>query len=193
MESGQITLQQLQAFHSIDRTIYARLLINVGFDYTRSKRAIAFWIWLERNGCSHFVYNLLAMPDLPLILLAREAIRCLFLLQKEGLEPPFTTLDKYIPLMRRLLSKDFSLTSLYEKRQSAIGSIEEIIQNVCERAFCDMVGTNLANIVRQLCFQPQEYAFRPQYYSSRRRRHSVVLPRDRTFLLSALLYGPRRA
>lgn len=183
MESG-LTLQELQAFHTIDRTIYTRLLINVGFDHSRSKQVIAFWIWLERDGFSHFVYNLLALPDSSLYLLAREAIGCLFLLQ-EGLGPPLiTTVDKYIPLMRQLLSKDFSFTSLYEKRQSAISSIEGIIQNVCEIAFCDMVEPNLTDIARQYCFQPQESAFCPQYSS-----HYVltVLPRDRAFLLSAYM------
>ncbi|XP_059429218.1 uncharacterized protein LOC132163032 [Corylus avellana] len=154
----------------------------MGFDHSRSKQVIAFWIWLERDGFSHFVYNLLALPDSSLHLLAIEAMGCLFLLQ-EGLGPPLiTTDDKYIPLMRQLLSKDFSFTSLYEKRQSAISSIEGIIQNVCEIAFCDIVEPNLTDITRQYCFQPQESAFCPQYSS-----HYIltVLPRDRAFLLSA--------
>lgn len=148
-----LTLQQLQDFHTIDRRIFARLVLGLGVDPSQSQKVVAFWNWLEGRGSNNFVWRVLALTDSSLDAVANETIMCLNLLNKEGINPSlFTDVDNHISLMRSLVSEDFSFRFVYQNRGSARSSVDEFIENVCARAFRDIVPKNLTN--ETPCWQP---------------------------------------
>jgi hypothetical protein len=188
-----LTPQNLQAFHTIDRTIYGRLVINVGFRHIQAKQVIAFWNWLETIGFSNFVYRLLTFPDLTLRLLAIETLTCFRYLYEEGLDrQSFTFVDKKIPILLGHLRQRFSFSCLYENRQNAISRMEEFIR-VFDIAFSDRVPANYL-------FQFQN-AFRPPSSNGlhlrlvygtpsvtpRKSHLPASIPRARTFLITSCM------
>ncbi|KAH7560967.1 hypothetical protein ACOSP7_016503 [Xanthoceras sorbifolium] len=76
------TLKILQDFHSIDRNLYRRLILQLGLDPYSSKRIVAFWCMLERIGLRYFVKHTNKAPRTLLIKLVREAITCLHFLYR---------------------------------------------------------------------------------------------------------------
>ncbi|GMY19034.1 hypothetical protein FCV25MIE_14273 [Fagus crenata] len=149
-------LEKFKEFHKIDRKIYARLVIDLGLDPNQCKKVLGFWNLLESTRYGYFVNKMIPLPDKSLHALAIEASTCLFFLNKEGSLPP----DMDVPLIRGLISPDFSFGFIYENRQRMISGIQGFMENVCERAFSDIV--------------PPKKSLQPQH------QHGF-LPRERVF------------
>ncbi|KAJ9188911.1 hypothetical protein P3X46_000263 [Hevea brasiliensis] len=139
-----VTLQQFVYFHSIDRGVYARLVIELGLDSNQAKKIVAFWYWLEREGYNDFIKNMLPLPNLLLKAFAMEAMTCLDCLNKEWSPKGFVDFDRNIPLMRCLVSQDFSLGEVYANRERAVLRIERFLKDTCG-VFADIFPTNFVN------------------------------------------------
>lgn len=174
--------QELEAFH----TIYARLVTVLGFHPSQSQKVIAFWNWLEFQGCHRFLYRIQIWPVPNLNVLAKEALTCLFFMEKEGFPPPVIEVDVAIPLTRAIFRNNLSFRRLYEHRLIGISRIEGFIKYVCERAFAYIVPPNLIN-AREY-FQPSELV--PRAASLPPAMPCGDLPGDRTFLLTGSLDHP---
>ncbi|CAN1287736.1 hypothetical protein LINPERPRIM_LOCUS19699 [Linum perenne] len=48
MSSPTITQEQLNAFHSIGREVFSRMVINLMCDPAESLLIVAAWLWLEQ-------------------------------------------------------------------------------------------------------------------------------------------------
>lgn len=156
-------LEKFKEFHKIDRKIYARLVIDLGLDPNQCKKVLGFWNWLESTRYGYFVNKMIPLPDKSLHALAIEASTCLFFLNKEGSPPP----DMDVPLIRGLISPDFSFGFIYENRQRMISGIQGFMENVCERAFSDIVPPKKS-------LQPQhQHGFLPQFSNRHEGFHSV--------------------
>ncbi|XVF69365.1 hypothetical protein PTKIN_Ptkin11bG0075800 [Pterospermum kingtungense] len=142
--ASEITLKQLQQFHSIDRKAYSRLLIGLGFDPLPSMKIVAFWNFLERSGFKHFVNNLQPLPDALLFSLAKEAIMCLDFLYRSTREI-FPRVRMDFPVMKKLVAQDIFLDYLFKNRESAKRMIEDFVKDVCRTGFSDIVQTYLGS------------------------------------------------
>ncbi|CAN1285173.1 hypothetical protein LINPERPRIM_LOCUS18900 [Linum perenne] len=55
MSSPTITQENLNAFHSIDREVFSRMVINLMCDSTESLLIVVAWLWLEQMGYPNII------------------------------------------------------------------------------------------------------------------------------------------
>ncbi|CAN1287730.1 hypothetical protein LINPERPRIM_LOCUS19695 [Linum perenne] len=85
MSSPTITQEQLNAFHSIDREVFSRMMINLMRDPTESLHIIAAWLWLEKMGHPNIINLMQSLFNTALDLLSNEAAVALASLQSSTL------------------------------------------------------------------------------------------------------------
>ncbi|GMI84986.1 hypothetical protein like AT3G45200 [Hibiscus trionum] len=138
---SQLSLQQLQDFHSIDCIAYSRLL-TLNFDPFPSMKIVAFWNTLEKLGFKHLVYNLQQFSDSSLFSLAKEAVLCLRCLYSSSQQiNPWLRLN--FPEMSKLVPQEILLGFLVKNRECLKRMIQGFVKDVCEVAFIDIVQQNL--------------------------------------------------
>ncbi|KAF8400977.1 hypothetical protein HHK36_014280 [Tetracentron sinense] len=143
--ASSVTLEELRWFHSIDRELYARLVMNLRRDPGQSMQVIAFWIWLEQAGCENIVKKLLTLSNSLVNAVADEAIILLAFLQNDSDLPSPPPRDNDIHLTLSLARNDLSLQFLHEHRLTAISGVSKVVNDVCIRAFQDIVQQALAS------------------------------------------------
>ncbi|XP_034197785.1 uncharacterized protein LOC117613278 [Prunus dulcis] len=104
MKSSDRGLQELKLFHTIDRNIYSRLLMGLGFDPILSKYIVALWHTLERQSIGQkFMVNTLFLHDPFFNDLANESFELLKRLYSDCIHPPFEDIDSQFPKLRLLV------------------------------------------------------------------------------------------
>ena len=75
----EITDDQFNAFHSMERQLYSRLIFDLGRDPEQSMQVMGFWMWLELVICDKMdlVIHLLKLPIAVLNEVADESVVCL--------------------------------------------------------------------------------------------------------------------
>ncbi|CAJ1967846.1 unnamed protein product [Sphenostylis stenocarpa] len=128
-------------FHNIDRQLFTRLVVVLGRDTSQSTHVMAFFLWLEKQSKNMFlVKNLLLWSDPMINSLADEAtlvLKCI-----ESSQFPYddsTVNNESLPLMRSILHDSISFKYFYHNRVVIIGSVTKLLNNVCVRAFADIV------------------------------------------------------
>ncbi|XP_021809191.1 uncharacterized protein LOC110752774 [Prunus avium] len=151
MKSSDRALQELKLFHTIDRNIYSRLLMGLGFDPILSKYIVALWHTLERQSIGQkFMVNTLFLHDPFFNDLANESFELLKRLYSDCVHPPFEDIDSQFPKLRLLVPVKVSLSSVFNNKEHTKQIMEEFVNKVCERAFSDIVP-----IYPYLAFIPQ--------------------------------------
>ena len=148
MSSPCNTIDELKAFHDIDRRIYSRLVIDLRLEPNQSKKVVAFWIRLEIRGVKDFVFMILPLPVQKLHALAHEAMTFLLYLS----QAPSYDVDKDLPLMISLLKPKFSFQPLYTDRKNVMTKVKEFVRNVCDFAFSVTVPTTILFLKPQSAF-----------------------------------------
>lgn len=151
--------EELIAFHSIDRDLYAFLVLALFRDPIECLEILAFWIWLERTNLTEIVKKQLSLPYVLVNELADEALLCLKCIKNvhflsEGCE---------VPLIQTLTDTEISLRDLYRNRLIIIPELECIKIRVCARAFRDITQ---AGIERKLAHAQE--AASPSYSNGQR-------------------------
>nr|POE54655.1 hypothetical protein CFP56_47296 [Quercus suber] len=162
MSSPCNNLDELKAFHDIDRRIYARLVIDLRLEPNQSKKVVAFWIRLEIRGVEDFVFMILPLPDQKLHALAHEAMTFLHYLS----QAPAYDVDKDLPLMLSLVEPRFSFWDFYPEREKLISEIEEIKTYLCDFAFSDIVPTMVQSSRPQSGFMQPQFSNRREGFPS---------------------------
>lgn len=162
MSSPCNTIDELKAFHDIDRRIYSRLVIDLRLEPNQSKKVVAFWIRLEIRGVKDFVFMILPLPVQKLHALAHEAMTFLLYLS----QAPSYDVDKDLPLMLSLVQPRFSFWDFYPERETLISEIEEIKTYVCDIAFSDIVPTMVQSSRPQSGFTQPQFANRCKGFPS---------------------------
>ncbi|KAL5581170.1 hypothetical protein UlMin_013612 [Ulmus minor] len=151
MSNYSITLEEFRTFHTIDRKLYARLTIGLGFDLNLSKRIMAFWLFLERCGCRNLVVLTLNLPYELVESIAKETILCLKLLYAESIPSNLIAgLDGKVRFLRWISRSGFSIQFVKDKQEIGKKQVEMIVKEVCDIAFGDIVNAILANNLRNL-------------------------------------------
>nr|GLL23189.1 uncharacterized protein LOC109188014 [Ipomoea trifida] len=141
--SVNVSEEDFKLFHSIDRKLFARLVVGLGRDPSESLQLMAFWLWLENAGNDMFlVKKVLSLPAQLMSEVAEETILCLKCVKNENF--PFMEVD--LALLPNLVRKN-GLTSpvyLHQNRVAVMRGLKKMVTKVCFRAFDDIL-VHLAN------------------------------------------------
>ncbi|VVA40933.1 PREDICTED: LOW QUALITY PROTEIN [Prunus dulcis] len=139
MKSSDRGLQELKLFHTIDRNIYSRLLMGLGFDPILSKYIVALWHTLERQSIGQkFMVNTLFLHDPFFNDLANESFELLKRLYSDCIHPPFEDIDSQFPKLRLLVPVKVSLSSVFNKEHT-----KQIMEDFVNEVFNLCVDPNV--------------------------------------------------
>lgn len=132
-----LTLKDLHSFHSIDREIFTRLVINLTRDPAQSLLVMALWLCLEKTESFKLVKELTKLSNFNLNRLADEAVsflRCL-----ESKTPPELR-DGEIPVTALIVGRTICLRMFYENKYTFLCYIKAYLKNVCAHIFADILS-----------------------------------------------------
>ncbi|KAF7811634.1 uncharacterized protein G2W53_032610 [Senna tora] len=134
-----ITRHEFNQFHKIDRILFTRLVVSLGRDPGEAMKVVAYLVWLEKwSKDFRLVSKLLHWPDPSLNDLANEAILALNCVESDHF-PYDANIIGVLPLTQSVTQKCVTIHYLHENRVSVICAIRKIINEVCLRAFPDIV------------------------------------------------------
>ncbi|KAK9154418.1 hypothetical protein Sjap_001898 [Stephania japonica] len=102
MSSSHISVEDFYAFHTIDRELFARLVIDLRRDPGYSILSLALFLWFNNIGFPDLVVKLRSLPDAVVDVVGEEATIILTYLET-GTLPPLVqpnALDSLIPTIR---------------------------------------------------------------------------------------------
>lgn len=135
-----VSQEEFNSFHKIDRRLFARLVLGLGRDPAESTQVMALWLWLEKAGKEcHLVHKLLSLTDTLLNAMANETVAALACTESERF--PFSLDAKVpeIPLLQAMTGTRFTLRYFYENRLGVIRGVTRMLNQVCARAFSDIL------------------------------------------------------
>ncbi|XWS75098.1 hypothetical protein CRYUN_Cryun01aG0055700 [Craigia yunnanensis] len=143
-----ISQEEIKLYHTIDRNIFARLVLNLGRDPGESMHVMALFLWLEKfsSHARNLVYNIQPWPDTLINALADEAVQCLNFIKSD--EFPFSHFEgaNYtIPLIQKLTKNYLSPHFFHDLRLDIIRGIVQL-EEVCVLAFDDIMQQALGLI-----------------------------------------------
>lgn len=136
--SVDVSDEEFKLFHSIDRKLFARLVVGLGRDASESLQLMAFWLWLENSGNDMFlVKKVLSLPSQLVSEVADETVMCLKCVKNEHF--PFMEVD--LVLLPNLAVKNslISPAYLHDNRVAVLRGVKKIVTNVCFKAFDDIL------------------------------------------------------
>ncbi|BAT96223.1 hypothetical protein VIGAN_08312700 [Vigna angularis var. angularis] len=136
-----VSREEFLSFHNIDRLLFSRLVVVLGRDTSHSTHVMAFFMWLEKQ-CKDMcmVKNLLQWSDPMINSLADEVMLVLKCIESSHFpydDAAFN--DENLPLIRSILHHSTSFQYFYHNRVVIIGAVTKLLNNVCLRAFEDIV------------------------------------------------------
>ncbi|XP_057425683.1 uncharacterized protein LOC130719052 [Lotus japonicus] len=135
-----VAQEQFFPFYIIERELYKTLVINLYREAKESMQVLALWLWLERIGYRNVIINICSSSYYASITdLADEGVTCLNCINSTSTHLTFDEEDYGIPLMRSLIDKNLSLKFFYENKGLVIQGVATMLQEVCVRAFSDIM------------------------------------------------------
>lgn len=138
-----VTQEEFNLFHRMDRELYKILVVSLFRDPEESMQVHAMWLWLERVGFRNVVKRVLALPNILINDVADETVMCLNCINSNNnnlkMSSLFSSESSEIPLLQSLVDKEISLQFVYENRSSALQGVAKVMQEVCVRAFTDIM------------------------------------------------------
>ena len=136
-----VTREQYFNFHNIDRQLFTRLVVVLGRDTSQSTHVMAFIMWLEKQ-CKDMkmIKNMLQWSDTMIDSLADEVILVLNCVESSQFPYDDVVNDETLPLIKNILQNNVAnLKYFYDNRVTIIGAVTKLLNNVCVRAFIDIV------------------------------------------------------
>lgn len=135
-----VTKEEFNLFHSIDRQLFSRLVMELGRETSESINVMAFIMWVERKTKD---YNLVLKilqrwPDLMVRNLADEIVVLLNCIENSEY-PNASASESKLLLIQHILRHNVTLEYFYEKRLDVITEVTKFINDVCVRAFSDII------------------------------------------------------
>ncbi|KAL3650047.1 hypothetical protein CASFOL_006450 [Castilleja foliolosa] len=137
---SQVSDENFNLFHSIDRELFTRLIQSLGRDPAHSVQIMAFWMWLERESKDmHFIKKLLTLPLALLNDVVDETVVCLRCLDDDGFHGGDDSLVLLPEILSNRINNVVSLRLFHENRTAVAKAVGRIIDTVCKRAFGDIL------------------------------------------------------
>ncbi|KAK9081775.1 hypothetical protein Syun_031221 [Stephania yunnanensis] len=129
------------AFHTIDRELFARLVIDLRRDPGYSMLSLALFLWFNNIGFPDVVVKLRSLPDAVVDVVGEEATIILRYLETGTLPPSAqpNSLENLIPTIRGLMDSRLTFQFLQEQRIRVLKGVSQFMEDVCSRAFVDIV------------------------------------------------------
>ncbi|KAK9081777.1 hypothetical protein Syun_031223 [Stephania yunnanensis] len=139
--SSHISVEDLYAFHTIDRELFARLVIDLRRDPGYSMLSLALFLWFSNIGFPDVVVKLRSLPDAVVDVVGEEATIILRYLETGTLPPTAqpNALENLIPTIRGLMDSRLTFQFLQEQRIRVLNGVSQFMEDVCSRAFIDIV------------------------------------------------------
>ncbi|MCL7044384.1 hypothetical protein MKW94_018884 [Papaver nudicaule] len=133
-------IEKAPSYHRDDRELYSRLVMHLCRDPFRSIDVMAFWMCLADAGLPYIVPMLIVYQDHVVDAVADETI-LIFSCMTSKIPPPKSKNINVLPLTQSFLdnNRDFSLSFLYENRSTLISEITRKVNEVCIKAFYDIL------------------------------------------------------
>lgn len=131
-----ISLEELHAYHTIDRDAFSRLVITLRRDPGDSLLVMATWLWLEEMGFPNIITKLMNLTDPMVNMLADEVASCLNSFQTNNTQ---TVANIALPFTSRIMEREISLQIFLQNRFQAISGIKNFLNTVCARIFTDIL------------------------------------------------------
>ncbi|KAK7363304.1 hypothetical protein VNO77_05440 [Canavalia gladiata] len=136
-----VTQEEFNLFHRIDRELYKILVNNLLREPAESMQVFAMWLWLERVGFRNVVKKVLSLPNILINEVADETVMCLNCINSNSLNVASSSSEGGdIPLLQSLMDKEISLQFLHENSGNALQGVAKVLQDVCVRAFSDIMS-----------------------------------------------------
>ncbi|VFQ60755.1 unnamed protein product [Cuscuta campestris] len=144
-----ITIEDLHLFHSIDRKIFSRLVVNSGRNPAESLLVMAFWLWLEDLDFPGVIDKMLALSDSTVNALADEAAACL-----KRLEPGKPSRNPRapddMPITSVVMGRAISSKLFCPNKFTTISGIKSFLNKVCAIVFADILEQVLPGGTRRV-------------------------------------------
>ena len=161
-----ITQEEFYAFHNIDRQYFIRLVFGLKRDPIDVMQAIALWLWLERVNKCQYICLLIKLSDTMFEIIYEETLLCLRVVVTNELII-YPNNNEVIPTIKSIVGQnrnEFNLNFFKENRMNIIGGVDNFIQQVCLRAFHDLIQILINSRSIQTDINDQNY--RPPFLSS---------------------------
>ncbi|KAK4252975.1 hypothetical protein QN277_010819 [Acacia crassicarpa] len=139
--SGSVSVSQneFNQFHSIDRILFTRLLVSLGREANEAMQVMAYLIWLEKMSRDfRLVSKLLDASDFLLHELVNEVVLALVCIETDQF-PRDSNVLKDLRLTQSVTHTSITIPYLLQNRVAIIQAITKIINDVCIKAFTDIV------------------------------------------------------
>ncbi|XP_019173898.1 PREDICTED: uncharacterized protein LOC109169472 [Ipomoea nil] len=142
MATTIITIEDLHLFHTIDRRVFSRLLINLARTPAESLLVMALWLWLEdlHFQTIYIVDKLDDFSDSVVDALANEAVLCLKCLEPRSSSGAAAAAgEDDMPLTSLVTGRPMSSHRFYPNKFAAISGIKAFLNKVCAVVFADIL------------------------------------------------------
>ncbi|XP_042506606.1 uncharacterized protein LOC122082867 [Macadamia integrifolia] len=137
-----VSLIEQKMFHSIDRELYSRILMDLNLRVTQARQVLVLWLWLEEIGFPNVIAKILEMSNSALRFVVDEAVICLdSVLLDYNLPSP----ECDLPMTISILGKDISLKFFIDHKKSLTEGMIRIMQHISSTVFEDL--EQLASVV----------------------------------------------
>lgn len=134
-----VTQSQFKAFHKVDRTLFTRLVVALGREAKEAMQVVAYVLWLEKIGRDQkIVARLSTASEAVLQEVVGEAVLALACMES-GQVPPECNPMRELRLTQSLSNTNLSFPYLLHNRLPIMATITKLIDDVCIRAFSDIV------------------------------------------------------
>ncbi|KAF5729533.1 hypothetical protein HS088_TW21G01700 [Tripterygium wilfordii] len=136
-----VTQEEFKMFHNIDRKLFSRLVLSLSREIGQSMQVIAFLLWLEHAGYAmNLIHQMNSLQDYILVALVDEVVLCLKCIESLVFDPNSKQYVKGVPLVENVTKNAVSITYFRENRIKIINEVARNMNDVCVRAFDDIVN-----------------------------------------------------
>ncbi|KAK9683581.1 hypothetical protein RND81_10G150900 [Saponaria officinalis] len=130
-----ISLKDMHLFHSIDRSLFSRLVAHLSRNPAESLLAMAFWLWLNEHRLPNLTTRLLKTSDFVVSKVADEAKICLDSLAPNQPIPSIIS----TAFTTTVVGKMVPLELMHRDKTSTINRICFFLNRICARIFTDIL------------------------------------------------------
>ncbi|KAI9082850.1 hypothetical protein K1719_035180 [Acacia pycnantha] len=137
-----ITDEDFKNFHGVDRKLFLRLVSDIGHEPRRATLFMALFLWFEKTAKDFtLISKLLQWPHALLTDLTNETALVFTCIDSTDCLTKSNVNLKYfdLPLTQKITNSGISLHFVHRNRVGIKQAIVEVMKNVCDRAFDDIV------------------------------------------------------
>lgn len=139
-----VSREEFNAFHKIDRALFARLVLTLRRDISQSFQVMSFLLFLEKSGlASNLILHLISCTDSFINAVAEEVGLCLSFLSCQEFETFVANSGQNInsftlPLITQTTGVHLTLAAIHKNRETILLEMKKHLTQICHRAFEDI-------------------------------------------------------